>query len=218
MKKIVSVLLTAILFIIPMTSVQAYSPLPPDEQVAYLFQKFYSQRTDGGNTQNVKCLEISDYSESESSIEYYLIQFTSDDTENTNYFQRFGNSKEFYECNEVKNQLFPSGIAIFVGDPYDDEYADSFLSLPEISETNPLLIDSISKLIGTDFVGKFGDVNGDSKISIVDATDIQRHLVALELITDNRLALADVNGDGIINIDDVTLLQKYIAGYDVELG
>ena len=76
----------------------------------------------------------------------------------------------------------------------------------------------------TDSVGGFicefenfyllGDANRDGYININDVTAIQRHLVELELFTEEKLALADTNGDGEINIADATHLQMYLAEYD----
>ena len=58
-----------------------------------------------------------------------------------------------------------------------------------------------------------GDSNGDGRVTINDATLIQRHLVHLETIPDERLAAADVNGDGFVTVSDATWIQKYLAGY-----
>ena len=58
-----------------------------------------------------------------------------------------------------------------------------------------------------------GDSNGDGRVTINDATLIQRHLVHLETIPDERLAAADVNGDGFVTVSDATWIQKYLADY-----
>ncbi|MGN1113361.1 MAG: dockerin type I domain-containing protein, partial [Acutalibacteraceae bacterium] len=58
-----------------------------------------------------------------------------------------------------------------------------------------------------------GDVNLDGKISIDDATLIQKYLAGVQEFDDEAQSLAaDVNGSGDISIDDTTLIQKYIAG------
>lgn len=62
-----------------------------------------------------------------------------------------------------------------------------------------------------DFV--LGDVNLDGKITIDDATLIQKYLAGVQEFDDEAQSLAaDVNGSGDISIDDTTLIQKYIAG------
>ena len=63
----------------------------------------------------------------------------------------------------------------------------------------------------------YGDVDGDGKVRINDATAIQRHLAEqegyiLEPGTDAFKA-ADVDGDGQITIDDVTTIQRYLAEF-----
>ena len=57
-----------------------------------------------------------------------------------------------------------------------------------------------------------GDVNGDGKISVLDATLIQKYIAGLVTFSDTQKAAADVNGDGSVSVLDATLIQKYIAG------
>lgn len=58
---------------------------------------------------------------------------------------------------------------------------------------------------------KVGDVNIDGKITIDDATIIQKYLANLSNKVFYKSA-ADYSYDGKINIDDVTLLQMYLSG------
>ena len=67
---------------------------------------------------------------------------------------------------------------------------------------------------------KMGDVNGDNRISIADATEIQRFLA--EFIQDENGEIAkygDIDGNG-LSIDDVTAIQRFIAEFpdDNEIG
>lgn len=57
----------------------------------------------------------------------------------------------------------------------------------------------------------YGDVDGDNRITVKDATTIQKHVAKLETIPDNRQPLADVIADNNINIKDATAIQKYVA-------
>ena len=57
-----------------------------------------------------------------------------------------------------------------------------------------------------------GDVNLDGKITVVDATTIQRYLAQLETLSDTQKALADVDKSGNITVVDATTIQRYIAG------
>lgn len=63
-----------------------------------------------------------------------------------------------------------------------------------------------------------GDVNFDGSIDIVDATEIQKHIININALSDEQLAVADVNGDGNINVIDATQIQKYITNLISELG
>ena len=61
-----------------------------------------------------------------------------------------------------------------------------------------------------------GDVNGDSCTSILDVTDIQRHLANIQPLDGVFLYAADVNKDGTVTINDAMTLQKYLAKYELE--
>lgn len=58
---------------------------------------------------------------------------------------------------------------------------------------------------------KLGDVNGDNKISIRDATVTQLYLVKKQALSMLQQSAADVNLDGKINIRDVTFIQMYLV-------
>ena len=55
-----------------------------------------------------------------------------------------------------------------------------------------------------------GDADGDSKVTIVDATCIQRHLASLPTISYNEKA-ADADEDGKVTIVDATAIQRHLA-------
>jgi hypothetical protein len=65
------------------------------------------------------------------------------------------------------------------------------------------------KLYLTDM--KYGDVNGDGKITPGDATLVLRHAAKLITLSDNQQKAADVSGDGKITPGDATLILRYIA-------
>lgn len=60
-------------------------------------------------------------------------------------------------------------------------------------------------------VNKLGDVNGDDKVDITDATTVQKYLAELIDLDENQKIAADTNGDGIISITDATEIQKFVA-------
>lgn len=57
-----------------------------------------------------------------------------------------------------------------------------------------------------------GDVNGDGKVSVLDARLILQHIASLVSLSDEALLAADVNQDEEISIIDVRILLQYIAG------
>lgn len=59
-----------------------------------------------------------------------------------------------------------------------------------------------------------GDVNCDGRVSINDATSIQRRIARLSESGSFSEPAADVNGSGGIAIDDATLIQMYLAGIE----
>ncbi len=63
-----------------------------------------------------------------------------------------------------------------------------------------------------------GDVSGDGKISIVDATAIQKHVAELIKFNDEQLVNGDYDYSGSVNIKDATMLQKHLAGFSVSIG
>lgn len=63
-----------------------------------------------------------------------------------------------------------------------------------------------------------GDVNGDGKVTIDDATLVQKAIAELIELDDTQKKAADTNSDGKITIDDATMIQKYIAELIDHLG
>ncbi|MCI2112445.1 MAG: CotH kinase family protein [Ruminococcus sp.] len=61
---------------------------------------------------------------------------------------------------------------------------------------------------------KLGDVNLDGSVNVADATEIQKHLASLVVLTDKQIALADIDGDGYVSILDATKIQRISAGLD----
>lgn len=60
--------------------------------------------------------------------------------------------------------------------------------------------------------GLMGDADLDSKVTIKDATAIQKHIALIEAISEKGLPLADANRDTEISISDATTIQKFVAG------
>lgn len=56
-----------------------------------------------------------------------------------------------------------------------------------------------------------GDVNKDGKLTITDATEIQKYAVGSVYFIPSKVSRGDVNGDGAINVLDATEIQKIIV-------
>lgn len=56
-----------------------------------------------------------------------------------------------------------------------------------------------------------GDVDGDSAVTIIDATYIQRHLASIPIPFVLDEAIADTDEDGLVSIMDATYIQRWLA-------
>ena len=61
-----------------------------------------------------------------------------------------------------------------------------------------------------------GDADGDGKVTIKDATEIQRHIAEFLTLTGNNFFAADVDGNGVVTISDATETQRYLAEFDTD--
>ena len=80
-------------------------------------------------------------------------------------------------------------------------------------------LEDISRKIDALYNGPvFGDVDGDGKVTISDATLIQKAAIGLVSFTNLQKQLADVNGDGTVSVSDATCIQKYLAKHTTGCG
>lgn len=94
----------------------------------------------------------------------------------------------------------------------DSEYANIATSFDGTNFATPDIASDFSRAyVGTPSA-LMGDVSGDGRVSILDATLIQLHIAGLKLLTAEQEALADVYADGNINIADVVRIQLYLVG------
>ncbi len=63
----------------------------------------------------------------------------------------------------------------------------------------------------------FGDSDGDGKVSVRDATLIQKSVAGLTSISGTREECSDTDRDGKISVRDATCIQKFIAGIITQL-
>ena len=57
----------------------------------------------------------------------------------------------------------------------------------------------------------WGDANGDGRVTVSDATCVQRHVAEIEKILEENLKAACVEGNNVLTVKDATLIQKYVA-------
>ena len=100
-----------------------------------------------------------------------------------------------------------SDNVLYIDQVTADENGVISKSIPIPSDTNSYDI----VVYGPEKTTLKGDVNGDGKVSVVDATDIQKYIVQMISLNEEQLKAADVTGDGKIDIRDVTLIQKYLV-------
>lgn len=70
----------------------------------------------------------------------------------------------------------------------------------------------MGSVIGTVAEGScMGDIDGNGKVDIMDATSIQRHIARIISLDETTLCFTDVDGDGEISVMDCTSVQRFIA-------
>ena len=103
----------------------------------------------------------------------------------------------------------------------DDEASNDEATLDEASKDEATTDEATKDEVSKDEASKdeatkdefdLGDVNGDGKLNIRDATLIQKYLAKLETLTEAQLKAADYNKDTKVNIKDATAIQKKLAG------
>lgn len=119
--------------------------------------------------------------------------------------------------------VFPDGYGVYVRE------IDKFIplrqsNLEQIVELCPDFIEAIEE---NEIGQQFGDVDNDGKLSIIDATYIQRFLAKLyDFIQtyylvrldggNGSVSVCDFDGDGDVSILDATGIQRQLAGLDEE--
>lgn len=56
-----------------------------------------------------------------------------------------------------------------------------------------------------------GDSDGDGKVSVKDATTVQKHVAKIITLSGSKLKSADSDEDGKVSVKDATVIQKYVA-------
>lgn len=210
MKKLLAVMISLVLVAVSILTAYAFDPLPFDGQVEYCFLKYYNQQTGTKELADFRAVDISDdIPESVFPNYYCLVQFTSVDAEETKVFHTFGDDNMFYERNDVTNQVYPSGIAVSIGDPYnygpklpewppytgrEQEIWEKYLKDPSSIDDENEKIDLFYSLSQ---VAEFNPAAIDYISSVIGKEYVGRTF--------------DVNGDNNVNIDDASKMQRGLA-------
>lgn len=67
----------------------------------------------------------------------------------------------------------------------------------------------------TTYTTTFGDVDGDSKIDVMDMENIQKDILSLTSLDDTQSNNADIDRNGIVNVVDMEGIQKNILGLEL---
>ena len=114
-------------------------------------------------------------------------------------------------------------IIMLGGEPYYVARPAENIKLSDLNDTKTYIKTGLYDymLEGTEFTCKGeggeapalkpGDVDGNGKVDISDATAIQLYLAEMANLTDEQLAAADVNNDGKTDISDATQIQLFLA-------
>ena len=133
-------------------------------------------------------------------FQFYNVQENYNDMWYGGYYDgsfKFGTDNQAYPIFSDYGACFQRG---YFSVPYDNASV-----LITFDLTN---YDYVSKQNASYRIDLIGDVCGDGKISVTDATELQKSLSEITELTDNQNTLADVNGDGEVNVKDVTEIQK----------
>ncbi len=119
------------------------------------------------------------------------------------YFNNLTLPEETTDCESVILRLYATSTATVNGGVTSDDPTGGELVINNIIITGSKLEENS---------GILGDTDEDSKVTIKDATLIQKHLASLASISEKALPFADANRDNRLSVSDATQIQKFIAG------
>lgn len=218
MKKLVSIILATILIAGAMVTAGAYDPYPPQEELVYQFEDKFFERYLATYDQIESCYgydEVYYHYDENGQIDWCLVSakglnFETADikTLRFNDFVLYSSSSHLYE---MMYGIYDVAADKFIDivDCYNElgKYEGVEDALREVPQSRPI-----------------GDYDDDNRLSILDATGIQRMLAKLESfrydnysdILGNRGLFSDIDGDGEISILDATAIQRKLAMLDSE--
>ncbi|MBE6824179.1 MAG: hypothetical protein E7513_02415 [Ruminococcaceae bacterium] len=151
---------------------------------------------------------------------YYLD--TSVEAENADMYDGVMKTAEEFSSGEVAfllNNGEYSGAQAWYQNIDNIKYdADAYPTLTNNGWNTVYKVDREDKVYSNQYFDYLlGDVDDDGRVTIVDATLIQRHLAEISTITGVQLLAADTDKDNVISISDATRIQIYLTQYITEL-
>lgn len=96
----------------------------------------------------------------------------------------------------------PTDPSVPETDPAEPSTGENDKPTDSTESTEPILIESL------------GDANGDGKVNVKDATQIQKAIAGILNLDETENLAADVDGNGKVNVKDATAIQKWVAGIE----
>ena len=222
MKKILCFVLAVAMIFIPVVSVSAFAEIDPENKYKYediilpeffdedeleeepLIEIYYSEKYEYYSDNNA--------TEDEAVPDYVLIYLRTNMCTAMPIAYAYGDYVLFQTSGEIP---FAFGRGIYI--PKTQEV----MSLTAACDRG---IEGIDKVFTEAGVGRLiGDMDKDRRISIKDATYIQKILAGIEGFTEPTIyaagfdetlpiSISDFNRDRVRNIKDATAIQKYLAG------
>ena len=143
--------------------------------------------------------------------------------------------KDAFMNNPVKSVVIPGTVTTIEDGAFNSCYYLSDITIPEsVTYMGEELFDycsedliiygkegSVAEKYAKDHNIKFaslssevlmGDSDKDGRITVKDATLIQKHTAGIVTLGEAAVSVSDVTGDGKVNVKDATLIQKFVAG------
>lgn len=225
MKKLISILLVAVLLITCVASVSAFTPIDPESEegkrIAALEAELELSLSDYIAQQTGEDIEVHAYYLYSGEIdkeEYHIISFYSDADVENEYFYRMG----IYAFKGYKEApVFKEGFAVYTT---ADEQWHPLSYLYGVDDYALSFVAVLDQWGATNIINEFNIIThfaiwGYPDISV--ATEIQKYLAGIDVsdeVTEDEVQYLDVDNDGEVTIKDATAVQKFIAGLEIEVN
>ncbi len=221
MKKLVSVILATILVAGAMVTVGAYGPYPVQEELVYQFEDKFVERFSATYDQ-IENLYVYDelyyHYDENGQIDWCLISAKPNTDFETADIKYLKFNDFVLHSNSTNSFFFEMQYGIY------DVDADAFMSIVDCYYKLDKYEEAVDALRGVPYSRPIGDYDDDNRLSILDATGIQRMLAKLDDLRcdgyhdkfGNMGDFADFDGDREISILDATAIQRKLAQLDSE--